>query len=159
MALDVIFRSLEPTIRPPENSISPVLLASVAASDPCEAQFFTAQTFLEAVYGGDTGRNSRAQTPMSCSSRANTPSMVRNPIPQVDADNPCRAPNLFGLHRRIFPMGPLAPKMSSVQQASFSPNRKDTSAASRYSLRQVAPGSPNHPLPPHTVKNGKEQSC
>lgn len=83
MALDVIFKSLEPTIKPPDNSINPILLASVAASDPCEAQFFSAQTFLGAVYGdpnGDHDRNSRAQTPMG-SSRGNTPLMVRNPIP------------------------------------------------------------------------------
>ncbi|KAG2014836.1 hypothetical protein GB937_006294 [Aspergillus fischeri] len=83
MSFDVIFRSLESTIKPPDNSISPVLLSSVAASDASEAQLFTAQTFLEAVYGdwsGDRGRNSRAQTPMS-SSRAETPMTVRYPIP------------------------------------------------------------------------------
>lgn len=95
MALDVIFKSLEPTIKPPDNSINPILLASVAASDPCEAQFSTAQTFLEAVYGdsgADRGRNSRAQTPMSCSSRANTPSMVSlSPPPQINAKSPYRA--------------------------------------------------------------------
>ncbi|KAF4272776.1 hypothetical protein CNMCM8812_008451 [Aspergillus fumigatus] len=82
MSFDVIFRSLESTIKPPDNSISPVLLSSVAASDASEAQLFTAQTFLEAVYGdwsGDRGRNSRAQTPMS-SSRAETPMTVRYPI-------------------------------------------------------------------------------
>ncbi|KAF7180157.1 hypothetical protein CNMCM7691_009324 [Aspergillus felis] len=83
MSFDVIFRSLDSTIKPPDNSISPVLLSSVAASDASEAQLFTAQTFLEAVYGdwsGDRGRNSRAQTPMS-SSRAETPMTVRYPIP------------------------------------------------------------------------------
>ena len=157
MALDVIFRSLEPTIRPPENSISPVLLASVAASDPCEAQFFTAQMFLEAVYG-DTGRNSRAQTPMSCSSRANTPSMVRNPIPPRSMQtNPVTHPTLFGLRRPMFPTGPIPPTMSSVQQASSSPNRKDVNAASRYSLRKVAPGTPNPQLSrtqPRIARNG-----
>ncbi|GFF58265.1 kinesin-like motor protein 9 [Aspergillus udagawae] len=83
MSFDVIFRSLDSTIKPPDNSISPVLLSSVAASDASEAQLFTAQTFLEAVYGdwnGDRGRHSRAQTPMS-SSRAETPMTVRYPIP------------------------------------------------------------------------------
>lgn len=94
MAVDVIFKSLEPTIKPPDNSINPILLASVAASDPCEAQFFSAQTFLGAVYGdpnGDRDRNSRAQTPMG-SSRGNTPLMVRNPYsPKVGASNPCCA--------------------------------------------------------------------
>ncbi|RAH60484.1 kinesin family protein [Aspergillus piperis CBS 112811] len=67
MSLDLIFNSLASTIRPPDNSISPLLLSTVAASDASEAQMFTAQTFLEAVYGdpAERGRNSRAQTPMS----------------------------------------------------------------------------------------------
>ncbi|PYH74789.1 kinesin family protein [Aspergillus vadensis CBS 113365] len=67
MSLDLIFNSLASTIRPPDNSISPLLLSTVAASDSSEAQMFTAQTFLEAVYGdsAERGRNSRAQTPMS----------------------------------------------------------------------------------------------
>lgn len=82
MSLDVIFRSLESTIKPPDNSISPFLLASVSASDPSEAQIFSAQTFLEAVYTdpSERGRNSRAQTPMS-SGRANTPMTVWKPFP------------------------------------------------------------------------------
>jgi hypothetical protein len=83
MSFDVIFRSLDSTIKPPDNSISPVLLSSVAASDASEAQLFTAQTFLEAVYGdwnGDRGRHSRAQTPMS-SSRAETP--MTEPTPAL----------------------------------------------------------------------------
>lgn len=81
MALDIIFRSLAPTVRNPDNSISPLQLASLAAADPTEAQLFSAQTFLEAVYGdpnGDRGRNSRAQTPMS-PSRAHTPMTVWSP--------------------------------------------------------------------------------
>lgn len=79
MALDVIFRSLEPTIKAEDGSISPMMLASLAASDASEAQLFSAQTFLEAVYGDPNGgRNSRAQTPMS-PSRANTPLTVRSP--------------------------------------------------------------------------------
>ncbi|KAJ5410558.1 uncharacterized protein N7487_004917 [Penicillium crustosum] len=79
MALDVIFRSLEPTIKTDDGSITPVMLASLAAADVSEAQLFSAQTFLEAVYGEPTGRTSRAQTPMS-PSRANTPLMVRSPF-------------------------------------------------------------------------------
>lgn len=85
MALDIIFRSLAPTVRNPDNTISPLQLASLAASDPTEAQLFSAQTFLEAVYGdpnGDRGRNSRAQTPMS-PSRANTPMTVWSPQPNI----------------------------------------------------------------------------
>lgn len=82
MALDVIFRSLEPTIKTEDGSISPMMLASLAAADTSEAQLFSAQTFLEAVYGeptGDRGRNSRAQTPMS-PGRAHTPLTVRSPL-------------------------------------------------------------------------------
>ncbi|KAJ5507704.1 hypothetical protein N7527_009847 [Penicillium freii] len=79
MALDVIFRSLEPTIKTEDGNITPVMLASLAAADASEAQLFSAQTFLEAVYGEPTGRTSRAQTPMS-PSRANTPLMVRSPF-------------------------------------------------------------------------------
>ncbi|KAJ5105865.1 hypothetical protein NUU61_003212 [Penicillium alfredii] len=82
MALDVIFRSLEPTVKTEDGSISPIMLASLAASDTSEAQLFSAPTFLEAVYGepnGDRGRNSRAQTPMS-PSRTHTPLTVRSPL-------------------------------------------------------------------------------
>lgn len=62
-----------------DGSISPMMLASLAASDASEAQLFSAQTFLEAVYGDPNGgRNSRAQTPMS-PGRAHTPLTVRRP--------------------------------------------------------------------------------
>ncbi|KAL3496869.1 P-loop containing nucleoside triphosphate hydrolase protein [Aspergillus germanicus] len=81
MGLDLIFKSLASTIKPPDNTIPPILLASVAASDASESQMFTAQTFLEAVYGEpDRGRSSRAQTPMS-SSRAHTP--MAEPMPAL----------------------------------------------------------------------------
>ncbi|KAL5043789.1 hypothetical protein BDW71DRAFT_115013 [Aspergillus fruticulosus] len=81
MSLDVIFKSLASTIKPLDNSIPPYLLASVSASDASESQMFTAQTFLEAVYGEpDRGRNSRAQTPMS-STRAHTP--MADPMPAL----------------------------------------------------------------------------
>lgn len=85
MALDVIFRSLEPTVKTEDASISPMMLASLAAADTSEAQLFSAQAFLEAVYGepsSDRGPNSRAQTPMS-PSRAHTPLTVRSP-PSLD---------------------------------------------------------------------------
>ncbi|KAJ6096246.1 hypothetical protein N7486_006992 [Penicillium sp. IBT 16267x] len=78
MALDVIYRSLQPTLKTDDGSITPMMLASLAGSDTSEAQIFSAQTFLEAVYGEPNGgRNSRAQTPMS-PSRAQTPQTVRN---------------------------------------------------------------------------------
>ncbi|PWY80337.1 kinesin family protein [Aspergillus sclerotioniger CBS 115572] len=82
MSLDVIFKSLASTIRPLDNSISPLLLSTVAASDVSESQMFTAPTFLEAVYGDPTerGRSSRAQTPMS-TGRANTP--MTDPMPAI----------------------------------------------------------------------------
>ncbi|KKA23606.1 Kinesin family protein, partial [Rasamsonia emersonii CBS 393.64] len=75
MSLDVIFKSLSSTIRSADNLEDPTLLASLAASDPSEAQLFSAKTFLESIYGdphAERGRNSRAQTPMA-SSRAQTP--------------------------------------------------------------------------------------
>ncbi|KAL4741200.1 P-loop containing nucleoside triphosphate hydrolase protein [Aspergillus similis] len=81
MSLDVIFKSLASTIKPPDNSIPPYLLASVSTSDASESQMFTAQTFLEAVYGEpDRGMNSRAQTPMS-TTRAHTP--MADPMPAL----------------------------------------------------------------------------
>jgi hypothetical protein len=96
MALDVIFRSLEPTIKNKDGSITPVMLASLAAADASEAQLFSAQTFLEAVYGEPTGRTSRAQTPMS-PSRANTPMTVRNPFtPNIPQGSPILRPRTPG---------------------------------------------------------------
>ncbi|GAD96750.1 kinesin family protein [Paecilomyces variotii No. 5] len=73
MMLDVLFRSLAPTIRNADAQVDPVLLSSLTASDTSEAQLFSAAAFLESIYGdpsGERGRNSRAQTPMS---RAQTP--------------------------------------------------------------------------------------
>ncbi|KAJ9210035.1 hypothetical protein DTO166G4_8390 [Paecilomyces variotii] len=73
MMLDVLFRSLGPTIRNADAQVDPVLLSSLAATDASEAQLFSAAAFLESIYGdpsGERGRNSRAQTPMS---RAQTP--------------------------------------------------------------------------------------
>lgn len=99
MALDVIFRSLEPTVKTEDGSISPMMLASLAAADTSEAQLFSAQTFLEAVYGettADRGRNSRAQTPMS-PSRAHTPLTVRSPSsPDFPNGSPTTRPSTPG---------------------------------------------------------------
>ena len=116
MALDVIFRSLEPTLKTEDGSISPMMLASLAASDTSEAQLFSAQTFLDAVYGdpnGDRGHNSRAQTPIS-PSRSHTPLTVRSPetlnSPQgspstsrTGLPRPCTSP---GSPRKVMP-GPM----------------------------------------------------
>ncbi|EEP82399.1 hypothetical protein UREG_07264 [Uncinocarpus reesii 1704] len=70
MSLDVLFRSLAPSLQSPEN---PLLVQSLAISDPSEAQIYSARSFIDAVYAdpySDRGRGSRAQTP---SSRAQTP--------------------------------------------------------------------------------------
>ncbi|GES61896.1 kinesin family protein [Aspergillus terreus] len=112
MGLDVIFKSLASTIRPPDNTITPLSLASVSDSDHAESQIFTAQTFLEAVYGdpgADRGRNSRAQTPMS-SSRAQTPMteptpaivFPRRPMPQRPSALP-RSPDVSHLTVELNP--------------------------------------------------------
>jgi hypothetical protein len=97
MALDVIFRSLEPTKKSEDGSISPLMLASLAASDASEAQLFSAPTFLEAVYGEPSaGRSSRAQTPMS-PSRAHTPSTVRSPkSPNFHGGSPTKREPVLG---------------------------------------------------------------
>ncbi|KAJ5492936.1 hypothetical protein N7539_001682 [Penicillium diatomitis] len=81
MALDVIFQSIGMARTNKSLTISPMILASLATSDHSEAQLFSAQSFLDAVYGEpNAGRSSRAPTPLS-PSRANTPSTVRSPEP------------------------------------------------------------------------------
>ncbi|EDN09464.1 hypothetical protein HCAG_06631 [Histoplasma mississippiense (nom. inval.)] len=76
MSLDVLFRSLSSTIQNLDNHENPLLLSSIANSDPSEAQLFTARSFIEMVYSdpwNERGRGSRAQTPMSAMSRCQTP--------------------------------------------------------------------------------------
>ncbi|KAL4992572.1 P-loop containing nucleoside triphosphate hydrolase protein [Aspergillus falconensis] len=109
MSLDVIFKSLASTIKPPDNSIPPYLLASVSASDASESQMFTAQTFLEAVYGEpDRGRNSRAQTPMS-STRAHTPMAVwKSPLPNPLQGAPRLYPSTWNLSQYLYKPASLA---------------------------------------------------
>lgn len=89
MTLDVLFRSISSTIRSADPSIDPFLLSSLTASDTSEAQLFSAQSFLENIYGdpySDRGRASRAQTPMA-PSRGQTP-MVWNPLHSTSSPNP-----------------------------------------------------------------------
>lgn len=122
MALDVIFRSLEPTKKTEDGSISPLMLASLAASDASEAQLFSAQTFLEAVYGEpNAGRSSRAQTPMS-PSRAHTPQTVRSPEPpNAHEGSPNkRAPVLGSGHPRPY-QSPGSHCPNSMDQRRFDP--------------------------------------
>ncbi|KIW93888.1 uncharacterized protein Z519_05203 [Cladophialophora bantiana CBS 173.52] len=85
MTLDVLFRSIGEHIRRPHHPDLPTdtnLLSTLQASDPTEAQIWSATTFLESIYAdGDRARLSRAQTPMS---RAQTPMMVgidKNELP------------------------------------------------------------------------------
>lgn len=94
MALDIIFKSLAPTAGNSDSTITPLQLASLAASDPTEAQLFSAQAFLDAVYGdpNDRARQSRSQTPMS-SSRVQTPMSVWSPIPQTTWKAPIVRPS------------------------------------------------------------------
>ncbi|KAL2008360.1 hypothetical protein VTN00DRAFT_8342 [Thermoascus crustaceus] len=87
MTLDMIFRSLSSNIQSSDALTDQVLLSSLAASDPSEAQIFSAQSFLDSIYGdsnSDRGRYSRAQTPMaSASSRAQTPMTDTIPAPSI----------------------------------------------------------------------------
>ncbi|KAL1969604.1 hypothetical protein VTN77DRAFT_8157 [Rasamsonia byssochlamydoides] len=75
MSLDVLFKSLSSTIRPADSLEDPNLLASLSASDPSEAQIFSAKAYFESIYGdpnAERGRHSRGQTPMA-PSRGQTP--------------------------------------------------------------------------------------
>lgn len=139
MALDVIFGSLEPTKKTEDGSISPLMLASLAASDASEAQLFSAQTFLEAVYGEpNAGRSSRAQTPMS-PSRAHTPSTVRSPesLKPQEGSPTKRAPVLGPGFPRPDPSRIYGP--NGMEQLSFDPLPTEHP-------RRIDPGSLN-PLP------------
>ena len=69
LALDVLFRSISSTILDPATTAS--LHATVAASDPSEAQVMSAQMFLDTMYGDPA--------PSRASSRAPTPMVVRTP--------------------------------------------------------------------------------
>lgn len=160
MALDIIFRSLAPTVKISDNSITPLQLASLAASDPTEAQLFSAQTFLDAVYGdpnGDRGRTSRAQTPMS-PSRAHTPMTVWNPLPQNTwKGTPTIRPS--PLRQCLFKISEEPETMDQREIEVFpAPGRMDR-ACSRTLLKQghalLAPGSPApSPYAHNTVQSG-----
>ncbi|KAJ5818545.1 hypothetical protein N7474_004136 [Penicillium riverlandense] len=142
MGLDVIFRSLEPTLKTADG-ISPMMLASLAAADASEARLFSAQTFLEAVYGesnSDRGRTSRAQTPMS-PSRAQTPLTVRNPIThQGSASIPPT------------PTGPCLSNHGSPPKADITtPNRADQPGHGPRSIERSGRMNPGFPTPlPYT---------
>ncbi|KAJ5736029.1 uncharacterized protein N7483_001154 [Penicillium malachiteum] len=164
MALDVIFRSLRPTLKTEDGSISPMMLASLAGSDTSEAQIFSAQTFLEAVYGepnGNGGRNSRAQTPMS-PSRAQTPLTVRSPIILNVPGSPVKRPTTpgSGLPRPcINPGSP--PKADSIPTSTQNRTDWPSGLTSVTDHPERNPG-PFNPLPytrpnPHEVRLAKSR--
>lgn len=160
MALDVIFRSLEPTVKTEDGSMSPMMLASLAAADTSEAQLFAAQTFLEAVYGdpnSDRGRNSRAPTPMS-PSRAHTPLTVRSPntLHTPDEVSPLYAPLGYGFPKHPSPSGGGLGKADPTPKSS--PIRKDRpglSPSSSEPFGGIAHGPLN--LLPFTRPNMQEE--
>jgi len=90
LALDVLFRSISTNILDPSTTTS--LHASVAASDPSEAQVLSASMFIDSIYG-DPNPQSRA------SSRATTPMVVRSPSKQFSLHPSSRGlyPTLLGL--------------------------------------------------------------
>ncbi|PYI01381.1 kinesin family protein [Aspergillus sclerotiicarbonarius CBS 121057] len=150
MSLDVIFKSLASTIRPPDNSISPLLLSTVAASDVSESQMFTAQTFLEAVYGdpNDRGRNSRAQTPMS-TGRANTPMTVWRPPPQNPLQGTARFSPLAtttGLYPKIYSGSPS--RSSYINPLIMHPNLRE-----RLKQKWPVSGIPRADTLSHTIQD------
>ncbi|KAI9050685.1 hypothetical protein LZ554_004805 [Drepanopeziza brunnea f. sp. 'monogermtubi'] len=74
LALDLLFRSISHNILDPATTTS--LHATVAASDPSEAQVMSAQMFLDTIYGDSSGASrasSRAPTPMGESSHVPPP--------------------------------------------------------------------------------------
>ncbi|KAL5000278.1 P-loop containing nucleoside triphosphate hydrolase protein [Aspergillus recurvatus] len=158
MSLDVIFKCLASTIKPPDNSIPPYLLASVSASDASESQMFTAQTFLEAVYGEpDRGRNSRAQTPMS-STRAHTPMTVwKSPPPNSLQGAPRLYPSTWNLSQYLYKPASLAwtnvnSANTSTPQAKALDNPKPPQLPSNnhystFELQDANLGSSKDPMP------------
>ncbi|OWO99366.1 kinesin family protein [Marssonina coronariae] len=82
LALDVLFRSIANNILDPSTTTS--LHATVAASDPSEAQVMSAQMFLETMYAepGASRAGSRAPTPMVVRIPSHTISQPLHPTAQ-----------------------------------------------------------------------------
>jgi hypothetical protein len=103
MALDLLFRSLSTSVKSPEQLSNPSLIASLSASDPSEAQIYSAKTYLDALNpdpSSERGRSSRAQTPMT-QSRSGTP------LPEVFA--------LSNFPRRpMLPRSAISPQLPDV---------------------------------------------
>ncbi|ELR08729.1 hypothetical protein GMDG_03411 [Pseudogymnoascus destructans 20631-21] len=80
LALDLLFRSISNNVLDPSTTYS--LHASIAASDPSEAQVLSSQGFLDIIYGDQSCASratSRAATPMRGESIPPTP---RRPLPR-----------------------------------------------------------------------------
>ncbi|PVH77568.1 P-loop containing nucleoside triphosphate hydrolase protein [Cadophora sp. DSE1049] len=106
LALDLLFRSISHNILDPSTNTS--LHATVAASDPSEAQVMSAQMFLDTMYG-DPSAASRA------SSRAPTPMVVRTPSSNLQAS--LQAPlhaSLQGLYPSLIGLETRSPKSIRV---------------------------------------------
>jgi hypothetical protein len=90
LALDVLFRSIATNILDPATGNS--LHATIAASDPTEAQVMSASMFLDTIYG-----DSLSQT--RAGSRAQTPMVIRSPSKEIHSHPSCYSlyPTLLGL--------------------------------------------------------------
>ncbi|KAE9376304.1 P-loop containing nucleoside triphosphate hydrolase protein [Stipitochalara longipes BDJ] len=84
LALDVLFRSISNNILDPNTTTS--LHATVAASDPSEAQVMSAQMFLDTMYGD-------ASAPSRASSRAPTPMVGESYPPPTPRKNFLQRPS------------------------------------------------------------------
>jgi hypothetical protein len=115
MALDMLFQSLGSTVQSSASAAAdPIFMASLAGSDPSEAQLIPAQNFLESTYGDSLyrGPGSRSQTPM-VSSRAQTPMTVWHPqrtefpIQPAQSSSPMSPlhPSSIGLYPRLLGLG------------------------------------------------------
>ena len=153
LALDVLFRSLSCNIL--DVNSTPALHATVAASDPSEAQVLSAQMFLESTHGDPLGQ-SRA------SSRAPTPMIVRslsdNSYPTLPGSYP-KMPRLSsdnGSPKSIRIVQPeddriLSPPMSSLlpKSSSFLPSfmHSTAAAARKYITKTTIKGESHQPNP------------
>jgi len=106
LALDVLFRSISNQMLDPNTTTS--LHATVAASDPSEAQVMSAQMFLDTMYG-DPSAASRA------SSRAPTPMVVRSASSASTASlNTTFHPTSHGLYPSLLGLETSSPKTIRV---------------------------------------------
>jgi hypothetical protein len=115
LALDVLFRSISNNILDPNTTTS--LHATVAASDPSEAQVMSAQMFLDTMYG-DPSAASRA------SSRAPTPMVVRSASSTSTLNEFCH-PTSHGLYPSLLGLETGSPKSIRVVRDNREPPAYD----------------------------------